>query len=310
MVDILLATYNGAEYLCEQIDSILSQSFTDWRLIVSDDGSTDDTLRILNDYINKYPTKIRLVNEGEKVKSAKINFWSLLKYSDSEYIMFCDQDDVWLKHKIANTLETMKNAESKFGNIPMLVHTDLKVINQEGQLINNSLYHMQLVDPHGFNNFKQLLTQNAVTGCTIMINNFLKDLLIPIDGNVIMHDWWIALHAAYYGQIIYLEEADILYRQHQSNSVGAKSVDSMRYLVKKIINYDELHSNISATYKQAESFFKGISNRELVNESSCSLVKKYSVLNEKPKLIRVFYIVRYGFWKQKLRRKIGQFLFC
>lgn len=310
MVDILLATYNGGLFLREQIDSILNQSFQKWRLIVSDDGSIDDTLSILSEYCTRFPSKIILVNSKINLKSAKNNFWSLINYSDAKYIMFCDQDDIWLEHKIEQTLIAMKDGESKFGEIPLLVHTDLMVINKEGQLISKSLYHMQHVDPKGFCSFKQLLTQNAVTGCTIMLNKSLKEVLVPLDDNVIMHDWWIALHAAYYGHIIYLEEANILYRQHQNNTIGAKKVNSVGYIVKKLINYEGIHSNISATYKQAESFYCGIGKSERIIESKYSLVNKYAELSHKPKLIRMFYIVRYGFWKQKMRRKIGQFLFC
>ena len=99
MIDILLATYNGAAYIREQIDSILQQTVADWHLLVHDDGSTDGTVDIVREYVQT-DKRIRLVEDGERHLGVAKNFLHLLKYSTAEYAMFCDQDDIWIDNKV------------------------------------------------------------------------------------------------------------------------------------------------------------------------------------------------------------------
>ena len=112
MIDILMATYNGETYLREQIDSILRQSNTDWRLIIRDDCSTDSTVRIIQEYQAQYPDKFVLIQADTPSGSAQNNFFQLIRYwqqhGGAEYVMFADQDDVWLRNKIQITLYNMK----------------------------------------------------------------------------------------------------------------------------------------------------------------------------------------------------------
>jgi len=122
LVTILLAVYNGEKYLKAQIESILSQSFKDFKIIIRDDGSTDKSVDIINYYCNEYPDKISCMG-GDPTGSAKLNFAELLDSCEADYIMFCDQDDVWLPTKIEKTLAAMQLAEDD-GKTPVLVHTD------------------------------------------------------------------------------------------------------------------------------------------------------------------------------------------
>ena len=101
MVDILMATYNGGKYIAEQIDSILNQNYNDWKLYIRDDGSKDNTVNIVKEYIEKYPDKIILIEDGRRNLGPKLNFGELLKISKSEYCMFCDHDDVWMEDKVS-----------------------------------------------------------------------------------------------------------------------------------------------------------------------------------------------------------------
>ena len=99
-VDILLATYNGERFLDEQMHSLLSQSYTEWHLIIRDDGSTDNTLAIIQRYKKQYPNKITILEDNLANLGACRNFGRILEQSDADYAMFCDQDDVWLPKKI------------------------------------------------------------------------------------------------------------------------------------------------------------------------------------------------------------------
>jgi len=140
MIDILLAAYNGERFLKQQIDSILAQSNQDWQLLIRDDNSSDSTVNIIKDYTVKYPHKIRLIEDDRGRLGPALNFGKLLEHTDNDYVMFSDQDDVWLPDKIDLTLNTMKDAEEIYPNMPILVHTDLKVVNEDLKIIADSLW--------------------------------------------------------------------------------------------------------------------------------------------------------------------------
>lgn len=309
MVDILLATYNGANYLNEQIDSILSQSFIDWRLIIRDDGSTDNTLSILKYYVNEYPSKILLIIDDKNVRSAKLNFWSLLSHSNSEHIMFCDQDDIWLPNKIEQSLKAMHAEEQHNPSLPILIHSDLTVVNERGFVINASLYEMQNIKIPYFNSIERLLVQNAITGCTMMINRALADKLSTIQNDSIMHDWWIALHAIIFGKIIYLKDPQILYRQHVSNTVGAKDTRSIAYITRQFQNINLMKENINQTYRQARALHECLVTTG-INPALLNIIGRYAKLSNKSKITKILTIARYGYLKNSFIRRLGQFILC
>lgn len=232
---ILLAAYNGEAYIRLMVDSVLSQDYQDIRLVVSDDNSSDHTQTILAEYAASFPDKITHYQSGRHFGCAQTHFLHLLsKFHDAPYIMFCDQDDVWHSSKVRKTLGKMKDTESS-GEIPAMVHTDLRVVDRKLCEISPSFcIHSGLDgDRLGLN---QLLVQNVVTGCTMMINHALAELVcrdIPKDA-MLMHDWWIALLAAACGNTGFLNEATIDYRQHGNNSVGAKNVRSASYLLSRL----------------------------------------------------------------------------
>ncbi|MBN1456411.1 MAG: glycosyltransferase family 2 protein [Sedimentisphaerales bacterium] len=222
-IDILLATCNGRKYLNEQIDSILAQSNQDWMLLVRDDASDDGTINIIQDYVAKYPDRIKLIeNDGCRL-GACLNFQRLLENSNAEYIMFCDQDDVWLPKKIEATFDLMKAAEKTLPDKPILVHSDLKVVDYRLKTIADSMWRYQGNLPLNGNKVSSVMLQNVATGCTIMINKKAKTVSTPIPPEAIMHDWWIAINVAKHGKIVYLTDQLVLYRQHSNNTVGAKN---------------------------------------------------------------------------------------
>ena len=139
MIDILMATYNGERYISEQIESILNQTYKNWKLYIRDDGSKDNTISIIRDFEKQYPNKIILVKDKKNGLGAKCNFAELMKYSKQEYCMFSDQDDIWIDNKIEKTLEKMKQAEKKYSKkTKNFEHTELKVIDVELKDINDS----------------------------------------------------------------------------------------------------------------------------------------------------------------------------
>lgn len=242
MIDILMATYNGERYLGQQIDSILAQSHQDWQLLIRDDGSDDNTKNIIEDYAARYPDKIRLITDNEGHLGLCLNFAKLLEYADNEYIMFSDQDDVWLPNKIELTLETMKEAEKTHPDKPLLVHTDLKVVDSDLKTIADSMWSYHRIFPDISNNLKDLMIRNVVTGCTAMINKKAKEISMPIPEEARVHDWWIAMNVAKQGKIVSVSTPTVLYRQHSANIIGtrrksfAESVSRLSLLKSRIAN--------------------------------------------------------------------------
>ena len=139
-----MATYNGATYLSEQIDSILHQSFTDWHLFIHDDGSSDCTKAILTRYVHEYPKAITLLDYSPQ-HGACSNFLSMVERIDAPYYMFCDQDDIWLPDKIAKTHKKMIDVETSAKNVPVIIHTDLAIVDKSLNTIADSFIKDQRI---------------------------------------------------------------------------------------------------------------------------------------------------------------------
>ena len=143
-VAICMATYNGGKYIRDQIDSILVQTYTDWVLFIRDDHSSDNTVEIIRQYVMKYSGKIVLIEESVLPGgNAKKNFaaallWIKQRY-DFNYFMFADQDDVWLDTKIEKSLRLLQQNESD-RNVPLVVHTDLKVVDGNLNILGESFF--------------------------------------------------------------------------------------------------------------------------------------------------------------------------
>ena len=291
---ILLATYSGTKYIKQQLDSLRSQTYKNFEIVARDDFSSDTTLDILKKY------DIKIMDSKENI-GAKKSFSALLenavKNSDSEYFMFCDQDDVWESDKIEKTLAKMQKMEQKFGHIPLLIHTDLEVVDEKLNTINNSFMEFQKIDPFK-NKFRNLLVQNTITGCTVMINRKLTEKCLHIPNGAIIHDWWIGLVASKFGKIGYLDESTIKYRQHTSNTIGAKGFN-IGFVLKSISKKVSLDGNIS----QAKAFLKKFKN-ELDNET-IEMLQEFIGLEQKSFWQKRKILLKHKLLKQGLIRNIG-----
>lgn len=299
-IAILMATYNGSQYVEAQIQSLLRQSYTDWELYIHDDGSKDNTMSIIKSYEAAYPDRIHYI-EGPGTGGAKNNFFYLMNQVDAPYVMFCDQDDVWLENKIERSFQSMKKEERRCGlDVPVLVFTDLKVVDRNLNVLSESMNRYQKLNPKKIE-FKDLLIQNVVTGCTMMVNRACIDKANAFCDSkpIIMHDWWLALVAAHFGKIAYIDEALILYRQHGDNTVGAKSITDLSYIRNKIISYTQILDSLQQTRGQAKLF------SSTYKQESTSLSSLYAQLGEENKLQRLCFYMRNGVWKSSLIRNIG-----
>lgn len=251
-IEILMSTYNGEKYLPEQIDSLINQSYTDWHLTVRDDNSSDNTLKILRRYCSLYPERVSIMPSDRNVRS-KQSFEILLANANANYYMFCDQDDVWERDKIMTALSAIKDAECKYGSIPIIVCSDLKLVDENLEPMGNTLWGAAKINVNILQTPEYLSVNNYIAGCTMLFNNKAKELSLPFGKNAIMHDAWISLVTiANSGRIVILPESHILYRQHGGNVVGASEIKTgLKYFVNKIVGIKSVIKNNYANYKQS-----------------------------------------------------------
>lgn len=224
MIDILLSTYNGSQYLAEQLDSLFCQTYTDWKLLVRDDGSTDETVEILRSYFDKYPTKIHLYTDGIKHLGAARSFEFLMEKSTAPYVMFCDQDDIWLPQKTTFLLDKIQQLEQQYGqSTPIVVHSDLEVVAENMDVICSSFWQYGNIHPEILDkNVYFLGICNSVTGCASIFNKAAKENALPLSSKALMHDAWVAISTLKNNGIVeYIPQALIKYRQHGKNVLGA-----------------------------------------------------------------------------------------
>ena len=305
MIDILLALYNGAEYLSAQTDSIIAQTETDWHLYICDDGSSDESFAIAESYARRYPDRITAVKNEVPTGSSCGNFMSMLRRSDAEYIMFCDQDDIWCPDKVSRTLAAMREADT---GCPVLVHTELEIVDEKVNTLHRSFTGFQGLDPR-CRSLNRLLAQNNVTGCTVMINRQLADIVKKAHAeDMLMHDWWAALAAAAFGRVVFIDEPLIKYRQHGGNVLGAVDNRSMKGISAVLKNRSHTKERINASYEQAARFLR-IYGDELPAEARRT-VEAYISVKGCIKPVRIAKLIKYGFLKQNFMSAVGQLIFC
>ncbi len=234
-VAILLATYNSEKFLKTQLDSILQQTCEDWRLYIRDDGSKDSTLLIINEYKSN-DSRISLVNDSYSSLGPAKSFMKLLEDVEADYYMFADHDDYWLPTKVEESIAKLKTLELQFSQKPIIIHSDLFVVDQDLEIKQSSFWKSSGIKPNMLKNKNFVQVFNFVTGCTMIFNKKVKELVFPFPGTIPMHDWWLTIQVLRSGGIIEeLEKPLIYYRQHGMNEVGAKNVNG-KYFLNKLLN--------------------------------------------------------------------------
>ena len=308
MISILLAAYNGEQYIKAQIESILHQTVQDFVLYVNDDCSEDRTWEILKGYARQYPGKIVVTRSLKNSGSSKANFLGMMLEHRDDYLMLCDQDDVWFPEKIEKTLRKMRKLEKKFGTeTPLLAYTDLKVTDKDLNVLAESMMQRVAAD-FTRTSLRSELAQNTLTGCTAMYNRALAEKLTKLPDFTVMHDWWLMLIAVSFGHAGYLPEATIFYRQHGDNSIGTRNMRSAGFLARFMLKADVIRKALYETYAQAESLYRIFGNQ--MEKEKAALVKAYAEMQTQNKPGRILTLFRLGTWKQGLVRRLGQMIYC
>ena len=279
-VDIALATYNGERYLPELLSSIEQQNYSNWHLFVGDDGSCDNTMEILNRFAADHPSRTTILPATDQLGTTA-NFSRILQASRSGYVTTADQAHIWRPNKLETSLRMAKMVEAKAPpETPVLIHTDAYVTNEASQITGNSFWKHQHLNPEYGLKFKNLLIQNVITGCTILVNRSLLKMALPIPPESIMHDWWLGLTAAAFGKIGYISEPTLLYRQHPNNQLGAKRWSARLIANEAASGIPALRKRIEATRRQASAFQKHFSG--MLKSEEKEILNIYTQLTNLP----------------------------
>lgn len=289
-IQVLLATFNGHAYLDQQLATLFAQDWPSFSVLASDDSSSDDTPAVLERWqqqTGKLDTLPKLSRGGPMR-----NFTRLIEASTAPYVAFCDQDDLWDKNKLSISMQCMQGVEHRVPpGTPVLVYTDLRLIDEFGNPLNASLWQKARVRPANAT-FGNLLSQNLVTGCSMLANRALLELALPIPDTAIMHDYWLALIAVGFGVACPLPSPTLSYRQHSSNAIGAGKSLSMTQRVRRLFIDPELSAWLPAAAAQARAFSERFGSR--LSSHQVDALKAMAEINMRPAITRPCTLARHG----------------
>ena len=279
MIDVLLATYRpNADWLKAQVNSIRAQEDVEVNLIRRDD---------------------------ESGAGACANFSALLGQSRGEYAAFADQDDVWMPRKLAKSLAKMRELEADCGkDTPILVFTDGFVTDAELRPLRGTVLSRQGVDVVRGLGFSRLLMQNFIPGNAMLFNAALRERAGSVPADALMHDIWLALVAAAFGRIGFVDEPLYLYRQHTRNVLG-ETASGLRHAARRAGEGEgAFRMRLGANVRQARAFVErfGIVAPQGVQE--LARLPAMSFLERRKAL------VRHGLYKQGLLRNLALMMFA
>ncbi|MFP5040689.1 glycosyltransferase [Parasediminibacterium sp. JCM 36343] len=213
-ISIALAVYNGGQYLPLLLESLRHQDTLPYELVIVDDCSTDNSWDIVSSIpSNLFPVRCY---KNDTNQGVIYTFKKLITLCKGDYIAFCDQDDIWENHKISISAEKMLATENKHPNTPIAIFTDLATIDQAGNKLQASFFQHFNIQPHDLS-FLDILFDNVVTGCTVMVNKLMVNKLHDMPMDVLMHDHWVALIVYSFGKFDVCYSPTILYRVHGSS---------------------------------------------------------------------------------------------
>ena len=308
-VEVLLATYNGERFLREQIDSILTQDYVNLRVLARDDGSSDATVSILNEYAARLPSRFRVMPPSQGTGSPKDNFLLLMRASSAQYICFSDQDDVWLSDKVSRTKQAMDELESRWGaDAPLLVFTDARVVDDQLRTLHESFWAHEKIEPDRIHHLPLLLGRSVVTGCTMLLNRPLLELSFAMPSEASMHDRWIGLLACTIGKACAVKAQTLLYRQHDRNVAGiGKKTVSLPELFRRLVKREARQMQWAISQRQAEAFLRAYSAE--LSSKHRDLLRAYLQCGEREsRIFRITTFIRYGFYRWNSIRDLAVML--
>lgn len=292
-IHILLSTYNGERYLTEQLNSILKQNYQNFVLYIRDDGSTDRTLLLLEDYIKAHPEasgKIQLLpNPSSQNLGYMGSFWQLLDCcGGADYYAFCDQDDIWLPNKLEAGIAMLEKETAK---LPLLYFSNYNYCDEQLHLLHPAPAPVLPIT------FRDVLFYTPAFGFSIIINESLRQLALKTsDRTQLPHDGWVQKIAAAFGKVLYDSQCTALYRRHSAavTSSNARLFSAISYWIR----HDIFGASMKETHFVLNRFYQEYGN--LMEESDRSLLDLYT-----GNTLSFFRWFRRFSYKKRLRPSIG-----
>ena len=219
-ISVCLSTYNGERFIIRQLSSILCQLRQDDEIIVSDDGSTDDTIRLIKELKDE---RIKII-KGAHRRSPIWNFENSLKHASGDVIFLADQDDEWLPNKVEVSLRYLDDYDC--------IVSDNITVDGTGSIIDKSFYHLNRMRTGKFYN---LLLRNSYLGCCMAFNRKVLNSALPFPQHIPMHDIWIGNVAAFNYNLAFIPEKLIRFYRHGDNNstTGKKSENTFVEMMKE-----------------------------------------------------------------------------
>jgi glycosyltransferase involved in cell wall biosynthesis len=302
--DVILAVWNGQNYLPAMLDSLLSQTTSDFNVLVRDDGSTDGSLEILENYKPKFDGRLSVI-AGKPTGSATANFAILMRETKANYVLFADQDDVWKPEKVKLTLRSLKDAEAKYGkSTPIYFATDIAVVNKDLEMISPSYWKWKRLKPSMMGKLSQSLICVPIQGMASGINRALLDLSNPVAEKAISHDWWAQLIAAAMGKVICDPTVTALYRVHGGNASVPKEVGLVPYL-KLGLDASFLRRGLGRRIEQANALADALTGR--MPPDKLKIIRKFTRLQSQGFVQRRLTLVGGNYLYHDLVRNVATF---
>ncbi|QDC88123.1 glycosyltransferase family 2 protein [Candidatus Methylopumilus universalis] len=296
-IAILMCTYNGDQFLEEQLDSIESQDYKNWTLYVNDDGSKDNTLNILKRYQKKWGVKKLIIRCGPQ-KGFCQNFLQIINDPKikADFYFLSDQDDVWMPHKLSHTLQKLSKLDALKPNLycarTTYISSNLKYILGYSEVFLKPL------------SFKNAIVQSIAGGNTMAFNNHLKKIAQKYPkAHVVSHDWWLyILNELVGGQTFYDPESTILYRQHNKSLIGANTG-----LIAKLRRFKMLLNGKYREYNTQHFEVFNKFNKDGLRRN-LEIIDRFFALRDKPLKDRLLIIKEMGIYRQTFDTHLGLYL--
>lgn len=289
-IAIVIATYNGSLFIKEQINSILNQTYRDFKLYISDDRSSDNTLDIIRNITDE---RIVIV-DNERNLGVVGNFNNVLLSTKEDIVFLSDQDDLWPPERLEKMLLFCE--ENLIEGTPFLTFTDMTLIDGNGDILSESFYNDVAIEPTYNMDLRYLTWRCTAYGCTMMFNRALLDLSLPIPDkkDTTMHDNWLILCALTKGNVFYYDYKSVFYRQHAFNHTGG----GRNSLFFKLKNLKKQLTVIDDTQKKRLSQLKVLVDRGILNK------------NDLNKFNSVFDYITSDIVPFKKERKVYKIVYC
>lgn len=305
-----MATYNGALYIEDMLESLLAQNLPDFILRVRDDGSNDNTVQIIRDYAPRFNGRLILMETARPTGSAKGNFDQLMQAATGDYILFADQDDVWTPDHVTEIVKMLTEAEAEMSpDTPIYAFTDATPVNNALRPLAKSFFSFKGIDdPAISRKLNRTIVCTPMLGCASGINRALLNLArpVPID-RVTGHDWWALLLATAAGHCVWSMKSTVLYRLHGSNA-SSQVASRFRTYSKFTNKTRKVRRGMMLRRQQA------VAVRDRLQGIACAknlaILEEFDQLMGKGFVSRRFRLLIGGYIYPDITRNLGMFALC